>query len=187
MGTSIPKDEWTPTLRKLSVNMSRAKQRRMLGKLGVWIVARVQGRMRAQKGFGDGAPYAALKIKWRYHGRKQIGLTKRTAGRQIRGTGVVAIGTKTKTGKGRVKRMITVADKTKVTSATKALIDMGDLMRSFDVLKATHKKVDVGPNSSKESMKALYNDDRGDWQWGKKVSDAAFKVWVRMMDKKVFR
>ena len=76
--------------------------------------------------------------------------------------------------------------KSPITALTKALIDFGDLVRSWDVLKLNSKKVEIGPNTAHESMKAFYNDDRGDWEWSDKRSDEARDMWINNIEKGIW-
>lgn len=75
-------------------------------------------------------------------------------------------------------------NKTAVTSATKALIDYGDLLKSWNILARSSERIDIGPNTPFDMAKATFNEDRGDWGWGRDSTDFVEKIWVRHFDQK---
>lgn len=152
--------------------------KRFFGDLGERIVFVVKRQMDRQRGFGNDKKYKKLKIKWRYHGRKELVASKRNMARRIRGTGI-----RETTIKGKNTKLVSVADKTKVTASTVILQDMGDLKRSWDVLKFDEGRVEVGPLTPAEKEKAYYNDDRGNWDWGTKSIPVVEKEFLGYLDK----
>ncbi len=168
-------DEWTPAFDRIVKALSDQAQQLALTDLGYRLVLRVKQLIQRQVGFADLTAYKKLRIKWRYHGQKTLVNNAKNRRRRARGTEVTADN-------------VTVVDKTRVTAATKALIDLGDLLRSWDVVYVSPKRVDVAPKTPAEMAKAYYNDDRGDWSWsggssGENSTDFAFRIYVDHFDR----
>jgi hypothetical protein len=183
----VEKDEWTPQLRKMMRGLAPAARKARLARTGYKVVALLKVKMDQQVGFADGTPYKKLKIKFRYHGTKTVRATKKNIARRARGA-QVRMGTFTRAGgqtllDSRSGKVITVTDKTPVTASTKALIDLGDLKKSWDVLLATGQYVDIGNLTPLEKLKAYYNDDRGAFGWGRISSDEAIGFYMQDFDK----
>ena len=182
----VEKDEWTPQLRRMRRGLAPAARKTRLARTGYKAVALLKVKMDQQVGFADGAPYAKLKIKFRYHGTKTVGATKKNIARRARGA-TVRNETFVRMNNGvahvRGGKVINVTDKTPVTASTKALIDLGDLKKSWDVLLATGQYVDLGNLTPLEKLKAYYNDDRGRFGWGRISSDEAMVYYMENFDK----
>lgn len=188
MSTSIEKNEWTPQLRRAKKALSPASRKRRLVMTGYKVVALLKVKMDQQKGFADNVPYAKLKIKYRYHGTKDVSATKKNLARRARGA-TVRTETFVKTINGvahaRQGKVIRITSKTPVTDSTKALIDTGDLRRSWDVLSATNAYVDVGNVTPLEKVKAYYNDDRGRFKWGRASEAEAMEAYLADFDRQM--
>lgn len=71
-------DAWTvvdnvsPALQRLAHNLERARGRRQFAMYGQKTAAMAKRAMSHSVGFSDQVPYKKLKIKWRYHGHKQL-------------------------------------------------------------------------------------------------------------------
>lgn len=177
----VHKDEWTPTLLELKKKFMADELKDFFGDLGQRIVSTIKKDMSRSRGFKDGVPYKKLIIEWRYHGRKRLMASKKNLLRQIQGTAI-----ETEVVKGKKRKVVTVADKTKVTPDTKPLIDLGDLWKSWDVLKHSATGLLVGNKTPMEKEKAFYNDDRGRWDWGRTSINDVFDRFVRYIDKEIF-
>ena len=164
------KDEWTPALKKLSEGLDAPALRRFWGDMGMKLVLLIKVAMDNQVGLERKQKYRKLKIKWRYHGRKQLQASQRNLNRRIRGT-MTAGG------------QVTVASKTRVGPETVALQDTRQLYRSWSVLQRDAAGVTVGNRTPAEKLKAVYNDDRGKWDWGKEVSDKMLDHMTEYADK----
>ena len=176
----VLRDQISPAVAKALNGLSSTKRKRFFGDLGEKIVASIKTMMIAQMGWGNRKPYRALKIKWRYHGRKSLTDTAANRGRinwSMAGEAARAVGV----GSGQVS----VVDKSRVTADSKALIDLADLLEQWGVSDHDNESVTVKPKTGREAEKAAYNDDRGDWDWRKNNSDDVFRRFTGFIDKEV--
>jgi len=189
MSTRVEKNEWKPQINRMRKALAPTARKRRLVTTGYKVVALLKVKMAKQKGFADDAPYAKLKIKYRYHGTKDVSATSKNIARRargaqvrtatfVRGGGQTLLDAKT-------RKVIRITNKTKVTDSTKALIDLGDLRRSWDVLLATNAYVDVGNVTPLEKLKAYYNDDRGHFDWGRISSNEAVEAYMADFDRQM--
>ena len=86
----VEKDGWTPQLRRMRRALTPAARKQRLARTGYKLVALLKVKMNQQKGFADNAPYRKLKIKYRYHGTKDVVATKKNIARRARGQHVGA-------------------------------------------------------------------------------------------------
>lgn len=177
----IVKDEWTPTLQKLVKKLSNHERKRFYGDLGEKIVFVIKNNMDRSIGFGDKRPYKKLKIKWRYRGGKNLIASTRNIRRAPRGSQI-----RMETIGGVRRETIRVADKQKVTSSTKPLIFTTALLRSWNVRRFGPGFVEIGPHTAAESEKAIYNDDRGDWNWRRRNSKEALDRFLEYIDDEIW-
>ena len=164
------KNEWTPALQKLSKGLDNEQLRRFWGDMGMKLVMLIKVAMDDQKGLEHRKKYRKLNIEWRYHGRKQLQASTRNLKRRIRGTSTAG-------------DQVTVASKTRVGPETVALQDTRQLYRSWSVLHRDATGVTVGNRTPAEKLKAVYNDDRGQWAFGREVSDKLLDHMAEYADK----
>lgn len=175
----VPKDEWTPTLKALQAGLDPKELKRFWGDLGQKLVFQIKTFMDAQKGLEDGKKYRKLKIKWRYHGQKELIANKKNMARKARGADAQEriIG-------GVATRTIRVTNKTKVGPDTVVLQDTRQLYRSWSVLSHDADGATVGNRTPAEKLKAVYNDEsRGHWDFGKQIADKLMGNFVEYWDK----
>ena len=190
---TVVKDEWTPTLQELTEKFSPREMRKFFGDIGQKVVHDLKRDMARSKGFSDKKRYRKLKIKWRYHGFKELALTKKNlsvwAGKSLlKDSSVRTQYIRKASGQRVIKKTGIFRDKTKVTSSTRPLIDIGDLLRSWTVRKYTHRLVEVGPRKPAEQAKASYNDaSRGHWDWGNKSTDEVWEALLGHVDKGIWK
>lgn len=182
MKLRVTKDEWGPTFDQLSESARRGEMRKFFGDIGAQTVSRIQFEMEKQRGFGDGKRYAPLVIEFRYHGEKSLVASAFNLKRRRRGAKVT-----TSTIGGKSVSQIAVTDKEKVDGSTQALIDTGDLWTSWAIRSHNANSVEVGPRAPLANMKALYNDDRGDWTWGKESGGFALNAWTGYWDEGIWK
>lgn len=186
------KDEWSPTLELLLDKLSGPERRKFFGDLGMRTVGVIKNKMSRSKGFGNNRRYRKLKIKWRYHGHKEVAASKKNLARAVRGASItsewVSASRRTRSGGSllRERKRIKIVDKTKVTSSTKPLIDLGHLLRSWSVRKRGVGFVEFGPRTPAEAEKAYYNEDRGQWNWKTKSADRVMEDFLGYIDEGVF-
>jgi hypothetical protein len=189
MSTRVDKNEWTPQFRKMRRGLSPASRNRRLVKTGYKVVALLKVKMTKQKGFSDDAPYRKLKIKYRYHGQKDVIASKKNIARRARGA-QVRRETFTRSGgqtllDSRSGRVIRITNKTKVTDSTKAVIDTAATRNSWDVLASGPGYVDVGNLTPFEKLKAYYNDDRVHADWGRISTEEALAAYMADFDRQM--
>lgn len=173
-GDVLVRDTWSPLLSDILEALEPSERRKVNGKLAIKTVSRVKLAISRSKGFGTGKKYRKLRIEFRYHGTKELQASRKNVKRA---------GRRKQTSSQRMSGTISVADKTAVTSATKPLMDLGDLRRSWDVLKHNEHGFEVGPNNPNDAAKAFYNDDRGEWEWSDKRADQVLKQLAKSFDK----
>jgi hypothetical protein len=204
-------DEWTETLDLLVDKFSDKGRKKRFKKLGYQMKARAKRMMTKSKGFGNERPYAPLKIKYRYHGRKTVAANKRnlTFARKHSRSATVLSARSSRSGGVNIYGVSKVS-KTKVTSSTKPLIDRGGFRRSWDVLELKPGMVVMAPDSEfHRGLAAIHGGDdkatqittssrsgavnlsrtipnRGDWDWGKRAADAAEAAYMKDIDKDIF-
>lgn len=172
-GAYIQKDEWTPTMEIIEGKLNGFSLKRFWGDIGKRIVAVLKTRMQDSIGFSDHQRYKKLKIDYRYHGHKSLVASPKNLSRKARGA-------KPKGGE------IEIVSKTAVTSETKPLIDTGRLKRSWAVKDYNSNSVKIGNKWPAEKLKAVYNDDRGHWEWKRKSAREAFEMFLGYLDKDLF-
>jgi len=178
----------TPILDKLDGNLSPGTQRKAMRKGAVWLTTAIKYNIGASKGLENQKRYKRLKIKYRYHGRKELSPTRaniKFAERNPRSADVIP-------GGGVLK-----VSRTVVTGATKPLVDRGNFKRSWGILRARADRVDVGPRDGHNGALAIYHGpgkpdavrkqkNRTDTRWGRRTADQFVKVFMRMVDAGVF-
>jgi len=196
----------TPILDKLDENLAPGTQRKAMRKGAVWLTTEIKSNIGASKGLENQKKYKKLKIKYRYHGRKTRVMNKRNIAlakklRAVNRRSAVIVGD---------DEGISFTNKTKVTKATKPLVDRGNFKRSWGVLRARADRVDVGPRDGHNGALAIYHGpgkkehsasvvgisistiskrkipNRTDTRWGDRTSGEFMKVFMRMVDAGVF-
>jgi hypothetical protein len=188
VSNAVPKNEWTPQLKRMRKALSPAARKRRLINTGYKMVALRKAKMDQQKGFADNTPFRPLKIKWRYHGTKDVMATKKNIARATRGAQVRnEVFVKMVDGVAHVRggKVIQVRARTKVTPASKAVIDTAATKNSFDVIGQGTGYVDVGNLTPFEKAKAFYNDDRLKADWGRVSTQEALDVYMADFDRQM--
>lgn len=201
-GKLIVKDEWSPTMKALKELTTTEHRERVYGDLGLKMIADIRRHMTMQKGYADGKPYADLKIKWRYHGRKWYTANKKnlkraaaaeSAQRNRFGNKGYTLGRQTKnavdrrTGMSSQRGQVQLVNKTRVTATTQALIDTARLRKSWSILTVAYNQLEVGPSNPGDMLKAIWNDDRGRWYFGdNNIDDLVDRYMNRFIDELLF-
>ena len=176
----VIRDEWTPALQKAMNGLEPPKRRGFFGDLGEKILFSIRRHMDLQLGWGNKKPYERLKIRWRYHGRKDLLDVPRNRARINWGlSGEKARAESADAGQ------LSVVDKTKVAESSVPLQDLRDLYRAWDVTDHDANSVTVRPGTARESEKAIFNDDRGDWSWRTDNSEDVFSRFMKYIDDEV--
>jgi len=177
-----------PALELLDRNLSPPQQRKAMRKGAIWLTTAIKYNIGASTGLENQKRYKRLKIKYRYHGRKELATTRaniKFAERNPRSADIIP-------GGGVLK-----VSKTKVTNATRPLVDRGNFKRSWGVLRSRADRVDVGPRDGHNGALAIYHGpgkpdsvrkqkNRTDTRWGKRTAGQFIKVFMRMVDAGVF-